>query len=74
MKVAVQTEDMQFPVVLMSSLRNLNHSSDEFGSSAADAKIEVAGHDAGKFCRVQRMDKCRIVKRGDAIRGDGLNR
>jgi len=34
---------------------------------------DFMSQDAGKFCRVQRIDKCRIVKQGDAIRGHGLN-
>jgi hypothetical protein len=35
---------------------------------------DFMGQDAGKFCRVQRLDEIRIVKQGDAIRGHGLNR
>jgi Putative metallopeptidase domain len=35
---------------------------------------DFMSQDVGKFCRVQRMDKCRIVKQGNAIHGHGLNR
>jgi len=35
---------------------------------------DFMGQNACKFCRVQRLDKFRIVEKGDAIGGHSLNR
>ena len=31
------------------------------------------GQDACEFCRIQSLDKCRVLEQGEAYRGHGLN-